>query len=334
MSGRIRERYLDVVKATGAVAIVALHTLSNTINAGGGELSDAHYAIVHVLHQFFYLAVPLFVLATGAGFLSGGRENSYRSMGRHIVKTVSCIALFGMLFSFVNILADEGQVRLRDMFLAVLTDHTWSHMWYLYRLLGAYLCMPLLSAFMNHTAVKEQVVFAGTILFFSSLYPYAAGLTGFIPAEVMPISGIWIFYLVMGGILGKEPEKLQGYRRLFDAGALLGMAAMLWESLGGGGFDESHPFVLLSACCLFAGIRMRRAGECSPPWLERLAQTALGVYVLHPVFIHICVRMFHFNPQYHLPILTAPLMVFAVYACSVIVVGLLRKIPLVRKYIL
>lgn len=179
MKGNVRELYLDIVKTVGAVAIVALHTLSNTIYVAGEYISDTRYMIANVLHQFLYLAVPVFVLATGAGFLSGGRDNSYKNMKNHIIKTVSCITCFGLLFALVNALADGGQLMPGNLILSVLTDNTWSHMWYLYRLLGIYLCMPLLSAFMNHTGMKDQIIFAGSILFFSCLYPYVAGLAGF-----------------------------------------------------------------------------------------------------------------------------------------------------------
>lgn len=334
MKGSVRERYLDMVKMAGAVMIVALHTLSSTINAGGGYLSDIQCTIVHVLHQLFYIAVPLFVLATGAGFLSGGRDNSYGNMWVHIRKTLFCITVFGLLFALINVLADGGRILPGDLILSVLTDHTWSHMWYLYRLLGVYLCMPMLSAFMGRTGWKEQLIFAGLVLFFACLYPYVAGLIGFIPATVMPLSGIWLFYLIVGGMMGRMPEKLRRYRYLPVTGFLAGISAILWESVQGGSFDEAHPFVLLTTCCLFAEIRICCEGKSSSSWLAGLARTAMGVYVIHPIFIHVCVRVIGFNPQYHLPLLTLPLTVAVIFVCSAVVVWLLRKIPPVRKYIL
>lgn len=336
MDQKVRERYLDVVKAAGALAVTALHTISSTLNAGGGYLSDFQCMIMHVLHQFLYCAVPLFVLATGAGFLTAERSCSYGNMKKHIIKVTACIIVFGCLFGGVKMLAEGEQISLRILCLKILTDSTWAHMWYLYRLLGVYLCMPLLSAFMKHSDVKEQIIFAGLLLFFFCVYPYGAGLAGFIPAEIMPVSGIWLFYVTAGGVIGGMRENLKKYRWLAAAGILIGGAAVFWESAQGVEhvLDEAHPFELLLAISLFAEIRILCEKKASVPKLERLAQNALGIYIIHPIFIHVCVKLLHFNPQYHMPLLTLPFTILIIFACSAAAAGVLRKLPLVRKYLL
>lgn len=334
MEEKRRERYLDVVKAAGAVAIVALHTLSNTANTAG-YIPDTRRLAFHVIHQFLYSAVPVFMLATGAGFLSSGRDNGYKGMARHIVKVAVCILVFGFLFGGIKMLADGEPLRLGALCVRILTDSTWTHMWYLYRLLGIYLCMPWISAFMNHAGIKEQLVFAGVLLWFCCIYPYAAGLAGFIPAEVMPVSGMWIFYVVAGGLLGKV-ENMGKYRLQAGAATLLAAAAVVWQGLQGTEYvlSETHPFEMLLAVSLFADIRILCGERSSAPWLRQMAQAALGIYVIHPVFIHICVKLLHFNPQHHMPLLTLPLSILVIFSCSAVVTVILRKVPFVRKYLL
>ena len=257
-------------------------------------------------------------------------------MNKHIIKVTSCIIFFGCLFGGVKMLAEGEQISLRILCLKILTDSTWAHMWYLYRLLGVYLCMPLLSAFMKHSDVKEQIIFAGLLLFFFCVYPYGAGLAGFIPAEIMPVSGIWLFFVTAGGVIGGMRENLKKYRWLAAAGILIGGAAVFWESAQGVEhvLDEAHPFELLLAISLFAEIRILCEKKPSVPKLELLAQNALGIYIIHPIFIHVCVKLLHFNPQYHMPLLTLPFTILIIFACSAAAAGVLRRLPLVRKYLL
>ena len=296
--GRKRQLYLDWIKVGGAGMIVMLHTMSNTMNAGGFYVSDFRIQVWYVLHKFLFTAVPLFIMATGAGFLSTGRFCGYRDMGRHIARIVCCILFFGTVFYAMRMLVERNPFGPADLVLAIFQDNTWSHMWYLYRLLGLYFFMPLLWAFMNVSKMWEQVVFAGLLLFFASVYPYVCGMIGFIPARILPVSGTWLFCAVAGGM------------------------------------SEEHPFLLLLAMSLFAWMKLWCDEKESFPGMGKLAGNMLGVYIIHPVFIHICVKVLRFNPQLYLPVLTVPLTAAAIYALSVATVWFLRKIPIIRRYLL
>lgn len=332
-----RKRYLDLLKIGGSLCIVALHTLSNTLNAGG-YFSDFHVRVVLVLHQLFYTSVPVFLLCTGAGFLASGRDNSFAGMKRNIIKVLACILLFGSLFWASEQLVIGNSLRFRDLVLALLGDATWSHMWYLYRLLGVYLCIPLISGFVRHASSKDHAIACGVLLFFSVVYPLIAGYIGFYAAEIMPVSGVWLFYVIAGGILGKM--SLETLRK-FQWPALLGIivtgCVIVWTTVCRGTgyvFTESDPVTLLLAVCLFVEARCLCRERASLPWQAALSANALGCYVIHPVFIHICVKGLHFNPQHHLPLLTIPLTVSVIFGLSMAMVWLLRRITFVRKYLL
>lgn len=337
MSRGCREKYLDVLKVIGTMSIVALHTLSNTIHAAG-YVSDVHGLCIHVIHQILYTAVPVFILVTGACFLATGRDNSYEGMSRNILKLVLCIVSFGTLFWAVEQIMAGEQLQVRSLIAAIIGDGTWSHMWYLYRLLGVYLCMPLLAAFMNHVPLKDQLIFAGLLLFFFCIYPFVAGVTGIFAAEVMPFTGIWLFYVVTGGILGRLPvDTLRKHRWLALTGTIVGLGCILSVSIQQGVtyiFSESNPLTALLSISLFVDIRILCGQNGSRPWQRRFAENSLGCYIIHPIFIHVCVRIINFNPQNHLPILTLPLTVLVIFLITMAVSDILRRVPVVKIFLL
>ena len=333
-NGRIRERYLDLVKVMGAVCIVALHTLSNTINAAGC-ISEMQYTLKHVLHQFFYGAVPVFLLATGAGFLAGGRQRGYGEMKGHIIKLLTCILLFGGGFAVIKLLAAGEPIGVWKVATAVVADHTWSHMWYLYRLLGVYLCMPLLSAFRCNSNERDQWILVGILFFFFCLLPLGAGSVGVIPAQVMPLQGIWLFYVLLGGLLGScSYEKLDKYRWILVLITVLGAGLVLCQGLRGGVLGEDNLGEMLLAVGIFLDARLLCRGKQTMRWLACLADQSLGVYLLHPVLIHVSVRILKLSPWQKLPGLTLPAMILGIYLCTAVGVMAARRIPIVRKYLL
>lgn len=332
-----RKLYLDVVKVWGMFAIILLHTLSNTMQEARPFVSALQASVVHSIHQLLYTAVPLFLLATGAGFLSGREKCSYADMKGHIIKILVCIFLFGGLFWTIECILTGGQWTVKDMILAILTDATWSHTWYLYRILGIYLVMPLLSAFMCHVSRKEQVVLAGILLFLESLYPHVAGMIGFVPAAVSPVEGISLFYVLAGGILGGiDGNRLKKAGWGVAASALISGGMILGKGLQGNAYilKEDYPMSLFFAVCLFAGIKILCEGKASSHRIGSIARCSLGIYIVHPIFIHFLVKIVKWNPQYTAPVIMLPLMALVVLSASYLTVLTARHLAWVRKYIL
>lgn len=273
-------------------------------------------------------------MVTGAAFLGEKHSCSYKDMWRHIIKIACCIAFFGSVFFAVQKMVEGQTFGLGDVIRAVLEDKTWSHMWYLYRLLGLYLCLPVLAAFMRLQR-REQFAFCVILLFFTCIYPYICGKIGLYPAKIMHISGTWFFYAAAGGFLGNlSCGTLKKYRWIIVMSILVGALWVFWEGMQGVILSEEHSSLVLFAVSLFLEAKILCAGRRSPVWLEALAKTMLGVYIIHPVWIHVCLRLLRFNPQHHMPVLTVPLTILVIYAVSVGVVMLLRRIPIVRKYLL
>lgn len=335
MDKKERELYLDVIKVCGGIAIVALHTLSNTLHSAYGAIPVLQRVVVHVFHQCLYTAVPVFALATGSGFLAQDRAWDYRSMRKHIVKILNCIVLFGCLFWTIEAVVAGEQWSLSGMVTAVLVDATWSHMWYLYKLLGIYLCIPVLSVFVRNTTAVQQACCAALLFFFQIAYPYIGGLIGFIPAAVLPIDGTWLFYVLMGGLLGR----LSLDKTWQKWGLCIGMAV----SLGGVALTaargeeyillEDFPFTAIFAVCLFGSVKILLAHKKSGRRITVAGGAALGVYIIHPVFLQALVRISGWNPQLVMPIISIPLTAALIYLCSLTAVLLVSKIGIIKKYL-
>uniref|UniRef100_UPI004055D2C5 acyltransferase n=1 Tax=Acetatifactor sp. TaxID=1872090 RepID=UPI004055D2C5 len=329
-----RKMYLDVIKVYGAFAIILLHTLSNTVQEAYPFLSAMQCTVIHSVHQLLFTAVPMFLLATGAGFLAESRACSYRLMKKHILKILCCILVFGALFWTIECILSGGTWNLAELCRAVLIDATWSHMWYLYRILGIYLLMPILSAFMNHSGIGEQLTAAGILLFFECFYPYIAGTIGFLPATVMPIEGILLFYVLAGGIIERLTiDKLRKMRWVTLSVAVVSGILILAKGAQGAEYIllEDYPLSLIYAVCVFVSVKIWCEGKETSRILSSVAQASLGIYILHPALLHFFVKVLKWNPQYHMPMVMLPLMALSVLTITYLVVVVAKRIPIVRK---
>lgn len=335
MEKRERELYLDVIKVCGGIAIVALHTLSNTLHSAYGAIPILQRGVIHVLHQCLYTAVPVFILATGSGFLAQEKRWDYHSMWKHTLKIFNCIILFGCLFWTIEAVVTGVQWSLPNMVIAVLTDCTWSHMWYLYKLLGIYLCIPVLSVFVRNSTVVQLAYCVALLFFLQIAYPYIGGIIGFIPASILPIDGSWLFYVLMGGLLGRLSLNKTWHKWALGIGMAVSLGGIVLTAARGEEYIllEDFPFTAVFAVCLFGCTKVLFGHKKSNKIIEAAGKAALGVYIIHPVFLQALVRITGWNPQLVMPVISIPLTVILIYLCSLATVVLVSKIGIIKKYL-
>ena len=255
-----------------------------------------------------------------------------------------------------------------------LTGNTWAHMWYLYLILFLYLITPLLKKVLQVlpgwcVAVVMSVIFLG-----SSLAPFLNKVSGSISIPVLPDSGVYFFYYLCGYLFVKKEvsvdkagnraeipaEKNPAWNVWLVAVAVLAFGMVLSRTLSGFSVQMAYnyPFTVLLAVIIFAAAQRgwRRnadsaAGEENKkhriPWQEAGA-LSFAVYLVHPVYVNVFYKFVKFTPFTLLErcgvesiaaghaLLIVFLLAFflLVLALATATAWILRKIPVLRKYVL
>lgn len=91
-------------------------------------------------------AVPCFVMVTGALLLDENREVSFDKLfNKYILRALGALVVFSMVFRIFDIIMDKESFGLKSIlkgFYEIFTGTGWSHIWYLYLLIGLYLLLP------------------------------------------------------------------------------------------------------------------------------------------------------------------------------------------------
>lgn len=121
-----------------------------------------------------------------------------------------------------------------------------------------------------------------------------------------------------------------GYRNgSFSGGGVILTAARGEESV----LLENHPLLAVLAVCLFGSVKILFAHKKSGRKMAAAGGAALGVYIIHPVFLQILVRIADWNPQLVMPVISIPLTVVLIYLCSLAAVITASRIGIVKKYL-
>ena len=255
-----------------------------------------------------------------------------------------------------------------------LTGHTWSHMWYLYLILFLYLITPLLKKVLRVLPVWGVVAMMAVIFLGSSVAPFLNKVLDVNSIPVLPDGGVYFLYYLCGyffavrevcvdkaescGTSGKgmeaglDTEPVRGKRTgnvWLIAAAVLIMGMILSRTLAGFSIQMAYnyPFTVLLAVLLFAAGWNRSIKKHRIPWQEAGA-LSFAVYLVHPVYVNLLYKFVKITPFTVLEqcgvqsvaagqavlILLLAAFCLVVLALATATAWVLRKIPVLRKYVL
>lgn len=255
-----------------------------------------------------------------------------------------------------------------------LMGHTWSHMWYLYLILFLYLITPLLKKVLRVLPVWGVVAMMAVIFLGSSVAPFLNKVLDVNSIPVLPDGGVYFLYYLCGylfavrevgvdkaessGTSGKgmeaglDTEPVRGKRIgnvWLMAAAVLMMGMILSRTLAGFSIQMAYnyPFTVLLAVLLFAAGWNGSIKKHRIPWQEAGA-LSFAVYLVHPVYVNLLYKFVKITPFTVLEqcgvqsvaagqtvlILLLAAFCLVVLALATATAWVLRKIPVLRKYVL
>lgn len=287
-----RDVRYDMLRIAAALLVILLH-----VSAFYGENVSNTYKIGSLFfNSLSRPCVPLFFMLTGAFLLRRNIEIStlYRE------KVLKIFFVF-VIWSFVYI-CFNGQLFHKNVFSMLLKGEF--HLWFLLRLCGVYMMLPVLSAIVHYEDGKLVPYYLGCFFVFGLIVPELNQYTAYFMKINIDIIGVDIVgftgYVVLGYYL------LNVWQRKINVSLLLlaFVVAVLFPFI-----VNSTSLYLLGKVkyCSFGYLMMSTAVKAVVlfllfkkipqnisqysmlrKWVSKLSQLTFGVYLLHPLIMYIC----------------------------------------------
>ena len=346
-----RVGWIEHTRAIGACAVALLHVLVSTQSAA--DMSAVHVLVYNLVNiTLCRWAVPAFFMITGMLLLDPGRPLGWDRAWRYARRMLVILATFGLLFACVQEVWSRRAAGIPitwEVFPAsivdVLTMNTWTHLWYVYALLGVYVLMPLVHRVWAWRAGRGAVLLTTGLVIAGLVFPTVNGSCEMLelPHVTMPEHGLvtYVGYLLsalanvcVGGLLRTRLQR----KWPMVVGALCLVTMLGVESwayaVGSTGwwFLSLHTSVLPCGYAMAVLLLFRRVFGDEPVRPEslvgKLAQDSFGVYVIHPVFIH--VGLILIPTALMVPVVYEVSFALVAVALSALVTRALRHVPVFR----
>lgn len=345
MERKKRERiwYWDILRIAAVVFLVIRHI--STASFDFVEPLGPKWWVFNIYGSLAAWMVPVYLMLSGASFLDPEKNVTIGSIWkRNIFRMFIAFAVWSCLYAlYNNISGQDTHTALVEMLFA---GHF--HLWFLPMIMGIYMLVPLFRLATKTIRGTAYVFFVS--LAFSVLFPMLQDLgwapdaelitglnnVGFISSHVCFFFAGWLFH---------KADLSRGQRLFIYALGILATIAVFtgtWrltarEMVHNEDMQSDSNFLTgIQGIALFVLVKQLCKGKSFKPEtqaaLKSYSALTFGVYLVHVMLIALLDR-FGFSPIAYNAGWMIPLIFFLVTPLSFMITWLLRKIPVVGKYI-
>jgi surface polysaccharide O-acyltransferase-like enzyme len=354
---------VDLIRTLAIIGVIFLHATNDLSPDQVTQMEVVRWLTVDVYQSIARMAVPLFVMLTGALLLQPSKNEG---IGVFLKKRWSRIGLpllfWGALYFVWIYFADHQAVTVNSIIQGYLTA-PYLQFWYLYMLAGLYLITPFLRILIAHADDKIMKYFIILWVLGASIIPVISYFTAYnLNSSVFVITG-WVGYYILGIYLLNVKIPRAYLAALMSLGIALAAIGTVYMSFNVGGTDSYYfqdylsPTMILAsvmAYMLLNTIKMpsykttqitsaqteETPKQSKPSKLRKLmhviSENTLPIFLLHLMVLYALQRGYFgfaingsvINSIIGVPIITA----ITLFICLAIILPL-KKIPVLKKLI-
>lgn len=340
--------HLDLLRILACFSVVMLHSAAQFWYAL--PVTSMEWKIANSYDAVFRFGVPVFVMISGALFLQGeGQVNLKRLYTHNILRLVILYVVWSVIYGIFDCrgyewsVLDKGDI-IREIFAGRY------HLWYLPMIVGIYMLLPILKKWVQNAGKRELQYFLALFLIFqvgketmvalrdTELVNYLWGMVsldmvcGYIGYFVLGyyivhygLEAKWRKWIYIGGVAGVPANILLGNILAQRAGEPV---AAIYDSFG------IFTFLIVVSLFVFFTNQMSKVKYSAKMRgvIKEISLATLGIYLMHIAVIEF-LQPHGIHSMMFAPMVCIPVFGIGVFVLCFGVSAILRRIPMIGKFI-
>lgn len=333
-----KEIFIDKLRTMSCIAVVFLHVISGQYINGFDNIPV--YRVIFdtaILRSVVNFAVPVFVMITGYLLLDPKREVNSNKIKKYILRMIFILLTVGYAYCLIETTVSNNNNFFKNIWISfynLLSGNSWSHMWYIYMLIGLYLfIIPLRTIIknMDFKDVKKMMIilFVLTMVIPTINKLFNLNITTFYIERLK-----YILYL----IIGYEIKNFNIPKYINLLAMILSLSIIIIYSTCFIQFpniihDYSNPILLVYSVSIFYYIyKYKNDNNKNSKIINFISENSLNIYLFHPLFLNIIYKFLRVYPT-NLPIIVGELTFFTIsFVLSILLSVVIKKIPYLKNY--
>ena len=339
--------YLDVLRVVACMAVVMIHASAPYL---GKDIGSFNFWVGNVLDSLSRVAVPLFVMISGALMLDEKYVYTAEKLKKHIMKLaiffVFWSAFYTLVFGIIANVAKGDPLDVADIILNFIKGHY--HLWFVYLIIGLYLILPLLRLWVKKANKKYVWYFIELSMIFAFVLPQIIEIGSYYCDDFDVLKSLenkvavhyaygYTIYFVLGWYLNNfvlKNKKMVYYMGIIGAFATI-MGTYILSITTGQALQMYSNFglnVLLQSVAIFVFIKNRFSRETAneKEIVKVISKYSLGIYAIHALIIEVAHLVLN-NVDFDVAIIVIPIVFVSAFSISLLMSFIASRMPLLKK---
>ena len=321
--------WISELRFIAAIAVIILHVSASYIpnlSENGNSL-----IIINLYESLVRWCVPIFVIITGF-LLNNNTATNLADFYRKRVKRILLPLIFWTLFYLIWIFAKSvilgREHNILDALISILEGRPYYHLWYIYMIIGIYFFAPLMNIVINKLTLEYSLNFIA-IIFFLAFASVLYNVFVESKSEIFLLMFLkFIPFYMFGALLRKYDGLKLKQKSLYILSIICAVGIFLsflqlnniWGmDVAFIAYNYNSTLVVIMSLSLFYIFKQRRKPLLSGSIFDFGNSKALGVYLIHPIFLDVFNYFGVFDTSFMLilaiPTLSLLTFGFALFAC-------------------
>lgn len=340
--------HIDILRILACFSVLVLHSAAQYWY--GLPVTDKNWLIINSYDAVARFGVPVFVMISGALFLDTNRQIDTKKLYLHnILRMVFIYFVWSAVYGLFDCrVYDWSALKPADFLLEIYTGRY--HLWYLPMTVGLYMLIPVWKKWLEHADEKDVQYFLLLFLVFKIIRNTVMVLKpmewlkflwgAFEFGDMLDYPGYFIFgyyiahyniaarwrrWIYVAGILGAGANVILGNYKALNTGLPNGEI-----------YDSFSMFTFLTVTALFV-FGVEKVSKWKVPLriravIKEISMATLGIYLIHLLWMEI-LQSQGIDSMMVTPIIGVPLCALICFVLSFFCAAILRRIPVIGKFI-
>lgn len=338
--------YLDLLRVLAILAVITIHVVA--INWDTISTKSFLWQTNNIFNALSRWCIPVFAGVSGAIFLNNKKNIEIKDIWtKYIPKMVLLIFIWGIIYN-IYVQQTISFSFVIDTIKLLLKGQIYSHLWYLYMMIGFYIMLPFLKMIVKGASKKELEYFILICTVVTVILPTVLAIdrfssfSGILSKTYISFFGGFTLYFMLGYYLSTYEIKVNYQKIVYTLTALVAIITVFISNyksytLGIPYYNimgQKSPLALLMGISIFLVAKkfINKISDNNSKLISNVGKNVLGIYLVHEIVINELNGLGINNSMFN-PVISVPIVVILVFIISYFIVYLLDLIPGVKKIV-
>ncbi|MBO5477828.1 MAG: acyltransferase family protein [Clostridia bacterium] len=336
-----RIEYIDLLRIIATLAVIVIHVSAQ--NWYSTDITSYSWNLFNIYDSISRWAVPIFVMISGTLILS--KEYDIKTIySKKILRLFTAFLFWSLLYALVKYRNDGIFTIITNFFKGNY------HMWFIFMIMGLYMLSPILKKITELEKICEYFLIicflissvlpqiSNLLLLFNNKYLEAFSSAMSSNIENLKLSLGYAGYFVLGYYLNNKNISKKTQYIIYGAGLLgfvstvllTNIASTISNTATATFYNYLTVNVTLESICLFV---FAKYNFKTNKLFKYISTLCFGIYLIHILIIDNLNSMLNLNTLSFNALFSVPVISILVFLISLLLSGIINKIPIIKKYI-